>query len=112
MQNLRDYNERLIRALRQVVEARYNPRRLQDALDTAEAEVGRALEGRQRSDNRGGSVGPGTCPGGYFFAGNARSFSVSAASLSAPAVAATICGRVNHSSVQAVPERSVSCTRA
>lgn len=46
VQRLRDGNERLIRALRQVVEARHEPERLQDALDAAEAALARALKGR------------------------------------------------------------------
>lgn len=46
VQRLRDGNERLIRALRQVIEARHDPAQLQDALDAAEQEIARALKGR------------------------------------------------------------------
>jgi len=46
VQRLRDGNERLIRALRQVVETRHDSERLQDALDAAEQEIARALKGR------------------------------------------------------------------
>ncbi len=46
VQRLRDGNERLIRALRQVLEARHDPDRLQASLDAAEAEIARAIKGR------------------------------------------------------------------
>ena len=46
VQRMRDGNDRLIRVLRQVVEARHDAQQLQDALDTAEQEIARALKGR------------------------------------------------------------------
>lgn len=46
VRRLRDGNERLIRVLRQVVEARKDPERLETALDAAEAEIARALKAR------------------------------------------------------------------
>lgn len=46
VQMLRDQNERLIRALRQVVEARHDQASLRGALDTAAAELAWALRGR------------------------------------------------------------------
>lgn len=46
VQRLRDGNDRLIRVLRQAVEARHDAERLQGVLDTAEQEIARALKGR------------------------------------------------------------------
>lgn len=46
VQRMRDGNDRLIRVLRQVVEARHDAERLQGFLDTAEQEIARALKGR------------------------------------------------------------------
>ena len=46
VQRLGDSNERLLRALQAVVDARHDPDRLQDAIDKAEAEI--ALAQRKR----------------------------------------------------------------
>ena len=46
VRTLRESNERLLRALQQVVDARHDPALIQEALDKAEAEIARALKAR------------------------------------------------------------------
>ena len=46
VQRLSDDNTRLIGALRQIVEARDDPARLQETIDAAEAAIARALKPR------------------------------------------------------------------
>ena len=46
VRTLRESNERLLRTLQQVVDARHDPDRIQDALDKAEAEIARAVKAR------------------------------------------------------------------
>ncbi len=46
VQRLDESNARLLRALQQVVTARHDPKQLQRAIDTAEAEIARAQRTR------------------------------------------------------------------
>ena len=46
VKGLRDSNERLLRALQEVVAARHDLDLIQDALDKAEVEIARALKGQ------------------------------------------------------------------
>ena len=46
VRTLRESNERLLRALQQVVDARHDLDLIQDALDKAEAEIARAMKAR------------------------------------------------------------------
>ena len=46
VKGLRESNERLLRALQQVVDARHDLDLIQDALDNAEAEIARAVKAR------------------------------------------------------------------
>lgn len=46
VRRLRESNERLLRALQQVVDARHDLDLIQDALDKAEAEIARAKKGQ------------------------------------------------------------------
>ncbi len=46
IRGLQDDNARLIRALREIVESRHDPARLQGALVAGEAEIARALKPR------------------------------------------------------------------
>lgn len=46
VRKLRESNERLLRALQQVVDARHDLDLIQDALDKAEAEIARAKRGQ------------------------------------------------------------------